>query len=396
MSPNDESTNSDANISDEEKRFAPPELKAEKKPEIENTDKTSKETTPKKADQKDETSEEKAPESKTTETASEQAASSTEKEKTSPAQEEKPSAELDSQETAIQKETNKKPQGSIPNKKSKLSAIVLDILILVLVVGAGFVGWKYYEQNKALPPSLLERTKLDYENILEQYQKTQLDLINAEKRRIHIDSLIKQTDRLMDMRKALELKRETLAQKEKEIADKRAEMRAYFLRFRNAARKNGRSLEFESLILPKTKQTFLEVVVQRVLPNGISIVHAGGATMIPAQDLPEELQTRWAYTDPLGIADMEVEAAADNKLKEKLGRNLPKLKSIPGEELDNDTQPTPANLATPKAIETKSYDPPSKAPSVTTGTTPSKTNTEEPSNLDDKWTPPVPPLPLEN
>lgn len=393
MSSNDESNNSDVIISDEDKRYAPPELTTEKKNKVESSDQTPTDT----ASQKTEKEEKKESDTTESDTTPKQVKPSTKKEEETPArQEEKTTDKLSSQETVAKNEAKKESQEPSSRKKSSFSTIILDILILLMIVGAGFVGWKYYEQNKALPPTLLERTKLDYENILEQYQKTQLDLINAEKRRIHIDSLIKQTDRLMDMRKALELKREALSQKEKEIADKRAEMRAYFLRFRNAARKNGRDLEFESLILPKTKQTFLEVVVQRVHPNGISIVHAGGATLIPAQDLPEELQTRWGYTDPLGIADMEVEAAADNKLKEKLGKNIPKLKSIPGEEVDSDAVPSPTAIVPPKAIGTKSYDPPSKAPSVATGTTPSKKNTEEPSNLDDKWAPPAPPLPLEN
>lgn len=389
MSSKDESTNSDVIISDEDKRYAPLELKTEQKNEVKSSDPTPSDTAPKKTEK----NEEKSVVTTKSDANPQPVAPSTEpKEETKIPAKEKPSEKLSSQETVAKKE----PQASSAHKKSTFSTIILDTLILLMIVGAGFVGWKYYEQNKALPPTLLERTKLDYENILEQYQKTQLDLINAEKRKIHIDSLIKQTDRLMDMRKALELKREALTQKEKEIADKRAEMRAYFLRFRNAARKNGRNLEFESLILPKNRQTFLEVVVQRVHPNGISIVHAGGATLIPAQDLPEELQTRWGYTDPLGIADMEVEAAADSKLKEKLGKNIPKLKSIPGEEVDSDVVPPPTALALPKAIGPKSYDPPSKAPSVATGTPPSKRNTEEPSNLDDKWTPPTPPLPLEN
>lgn len=296
-------------------------------------------------------------------------------------------------------ETELEDEGEDPKKTSSKSSLWTNALIGVLAVLLVGMGYLYHEQRKSLPPDPLEVAREEFDTVKKEYDKARLVAFETEKRAIQNQVLREKQKTLYLLQQENNRKEKEIEGLEREILGLRVQMRSYFAQYKEFARKKARGLHFDSLTTVKTKKTYLNVEIQRVTDDSVSIVHAGGATKIAPADLSEALRSRFAYGDPLGLAAMDDEKAAEDKQKEEIGKYLPNVKGF--KEDGAATENKPANPAGGKvdgdALLKGDFEPPSKLPNVDTkGGAPSA----EPSGasgdelLNDGWVPPSAPLPF--
>lgn len=280
--------------------------------------------------------------------------------------------------------------------EKKDSSLWWNICIAFCFMLLAGMAYLYFQQKELLPPDPLEKAKAQYQMVKDAYDRLVFESVDTQHRAIRNQVLLLKGQELANLKQETvdgEKRIETL---EKEILGLRGQMKAYYSLYKEHARKNARTLHFDSLTTVNTKKTYLNVNVQRVTDQGVSIVHAGGVVTLKPSDLSEALQIRFAYGDPLGLANMEKEQAEEEVQKQNVGKYLP--------ELDTDHQSPATGTAVParrpvnnEALLKGDFDPPTKLPNVDTKPGRNEAPAREQSVddiLNDGWVPPNAPIPM--
>ncbi len=291
---------------------------------------------------------------------------------------------------------------SIAPASSGSSMFFWNICIIIGLAMVGGLGYMLYMQNQSMPEDLLTKAKKDFDQVQVQYNKAKLNSFDVEKRRIRNKALIEKGEMATILEQNVDLKTKKIEDIEREILGVRGEMRSYFQNYKMATRRKARNLHFDTIMTTKTKKTYLDASVQRVTDSYVSIVHAGGAVRLEPSDLPEALQNRLGFGDPLGLKLMDAEIAQEKKEKESIDKYLPaahsikerqmmteRLTSMPSATQSSQSQQPVSSSAVqpvgqPAPVPSSSIEPPSGLPRVDTSN----------KSVDDNWVPPAAPMPF--
>ena len=241
------------------------------------------------------------------------------------------------------------------------------IIVLVVFLVAGMV-YMYWQQQKTMPKTPLENAMEEYTRLKERYTNEKIASFEVQKRQIMNDLYLQKLEQIASLEGGVQLKLKKVEDLKREIMGVRGEVRSYFSRYKANTRKKARNLHFESIMTTKTGQTYLDVTIQRVTDDYVSIVHAGGASRLAPDDLPESIQTRLAYGDPLGIAVMDEEI---RQQQEDGAREKPSVISVAEKMETANGKMYNAPSASPVSqfhapVSSAEIEPPSKLPSVST------------------------------
>lgn len=309
-----------------------------------------------------------------------------------------------SDEDALEDSGNKQPE--VSGASSNFSSVLFWNICIILGIGlVGGMGYMIYEQSKIMPEDPLTKANNEFEQVRNEYNKKKLEFFDVEKRKIRNKALIEKGEAVTILEQNVDLKNKKISDLEREILGVRGEMRSYFQRYKADTRRKARNLHFDTIMTEKTKKTYLDVSIQRVTDSYISIVHAGGATRLDPSDLPEALQNRLGFGDPLGLKLMEAEVAQEKQEKEALDKYLPASHSLQErqmltEQLTEIVTPVQQQVDQPAARQTASsaYQPaarPAPVPASDIEPASGKPRVDTSGHsLDDNWVPPAAPQPF--
>jgi hypothetical protein len=250
------------------------------------------------------------------------------------------------------------------DKASRLFWMLVFGMLCVLILGLAYLC---YEQYRMLPPDPLEVVEQKYKKTVEIYNQRLLDSFEVEKAKIRGEAFVQKREAVQIREQNVALKERSVADLEREILGVRGQMRSYFKRYCEHTRRKARDLHFDSIITERTKKTFLDVSIQKVTKDYVSIVHSGGATRLSPSELSPALRERLAYGDPLGLRELDQEMKELKMDREREEKRMPKTygpqeRQAIAEKLMN--IPQSADKVAPATAE--SIEPPSKMPKVET------------------------------
>ncbi len=255
-------------------------------------------------------------------------------------------------------------------KKKKEDALFWNCLMAIMVLLVVGVGYLVYDQYSKLPDPIQDiKNELvaNHAKILEK----QAQLKVAQDKCIPKKQLLDILDIQKNTAEQLEETQKSIDNARQRVAGVRGEIRSYYERYRQKARKDARGKRFKIIKTVYSGKTYLNVEIKKVDKSSVSIIHEQGSGVIAASDLPDELRELFAYGDPLNINEMN---QSDEALKSPLVNR--KKKPAP--------QPKPAPKKESVIIE--DLDPPSGSPRIQT---PTQTDENGAQNNGDVWVPPA-------
>lgn len=275
----------------------------------------------------------------------------------------------------IEEETGEEVEEIVEEDEEKphSSSFFWNIVIVLVILMLGGMGFMYWKQMQTMPKTPLENAMEEYRMLKDIYTKEKIAFFDVQKQQISNELYLQKLEQIAALEETVLLKQKKIDDLKREIMGVRGEIRSYFSRYKANTRKKARNLHFDSIMTVKTGQTYLDATIQRVADDFVSVVHAGGAVRIAPDDLPEAIQTRLAYGDPLGIAMMDEEI---RQQQEESKRRKPSAVSV-AEEMNATEQkiynapsvsapaPAPAPLP-PVPVSSADLEPPSKLPDVKT------------------------------
>lgn len=258
-------------------------------------------------------------------------------------------------------------------KSGNAGFISVIVILLVLLLGAGAIVLKQKEEMKnKLPevdPYMLSEQR--YNNSVRELTKTKLIYLEVEKDLLNLKHLNEEKSHLDAIKKSVTDFAPQKQELKQQIEAVKAEMLAYYDRYKTNTQKQAKGLALDQLITRSGKQ-YLEVSVNRCTDSQISITHASGATRLPISDLPDALLDRLAYTNPFDDIVLE---------KETLEVEAPTT-ATPGR--------TTAKAAAPpqkkngRSLSAKNYEPPVGKPAVKAPTQLDQPAGKIPQNMDNE------------
>lgn len=238
-------------------------------------------------------------------------------------------------------------------KSGNAGFISVIVILLVLLIGAGAIVWKQKEEMKdKLPevdPYMLSEQR--YNNSIRELTKTKLIYLQVEHDLLNLKHLNEEKSHLDTIKKSvtdIDPQKQELKQ---QIEAVKAEMLAYYDRYKTNTQKQAKGLALDQLITRSGKQ-YLDVSVNRCTDSQISITHASGATRLPISDLPDALLDRLAYTNPFDDIVLEKETLeVEVPTSATPGRTTAKVAAAPQKK-------------NARSLSAKNYEPPVGKPAV--------------------------------
>lgn len=257
-------------------------------------------------------------------------------------------------------------------KSSNAGFISIIVILLVLLIGAGAIVWKQKEEMKdKLPevdPYMLSEQR--YNNSIRELTKTKLIYLQAEQDLLNLKHLNEEKSHLDTVKRSVTDIAPQKQELKQQIEAVKAEMLAYYDRYKANTQKQAKGLALDQLITRSGKQ-YLDVSVNRCTDSQISITHASGATRLPISDLPDALLDRLAYTNPFDDIVLE---------KETLEVEVPTT-ATPGRTTAKAVAPQKKNV---RSLSAKNYEPPVGKPAVKAPTQFDQPAGKIPHNMDDE------------
>ncbi|MEG0836300.1 MAG: hypothetical protein RSF35_00035 [Akkermansia sp.] len=220
-------------------------------------------------------------------------------------------------------ETSEPTEGDASSHPHQTSPLIWNIVILIIILIISGMAYMYWKQMQDMPMTPLQKAEIEYNELKTRYNKEKLEFFEVEKRKIRNQTIVQKRAQADELEKNVDLKNKEIENLEREIMGIRGEIRSWFTQYRDNTRRKARNLHFDDIVTVKTGKTYLDATIQRVTDQYISIVHAGGAIRISPSDLPEALRERLAFSDPLGIQQMDEEVQQEQQRKAALGKYLP-------------------------------------------------------------------------
>ncbi len=255
-------------------------------------------------------------------------------------------------------------------KKKKEDALFWNCLIAIMMLLVVGVGYLVFDQYSKLPDPIQDiknELAANHAKILEK----QAQLKAAQDKCIPKKQLLDILDIQKNTAEQIEETQKSIDDARQRVAGVRGEIRSYFSRYRQNARKNAKGKKYKILKTVSGK-TYIEVVIKHIYKDRVNISFNGGNCDIAASDLPDDIRTEFAYGDPLNIHEMN---QSDDALKS------------PVVERKKKTAPTPKPA--PKQKETVIIDdlePPSGSPHIQTPTQSDESGTQDNGDV---WVPPA-------
>lgn len=247
-------------------------------------------------------------------------------------------------------------EAGTPHKEKKsgnAGFISIIVILLVLLIGAGAIVLKQKEEMKDKLPKVDPYTLSEqrYNNSIRELTKTKLIYLQVEQDLLNLKHLNEEKAHLDTIKKSVTDIAPQKQELKQQIEAVKAEMLAYYDRYKTNTQKQARGLALDQLLTRSGKQ-YLDVSVNRCTDSQISITHASGATRLPISDLPDALLDRLAYTNPFDDIVLE---------KETLEVEVPTT-ATPGRTTAKAAAPTQKTSA--RSLSAKNYEPPVGKPAV--------------------------------
>ena len=233
--------------------------------------------------------------------------------------------------------------------------ILLSVCLCLLFVFAYIIKTQRDALPETDPYELAEQT---YKQTYETHIKAKLKSLELEQNMLKAQKLQSSYNQLIKAKELIALQQDQKIALQAEIAGLKKEMLTYYKRYKSLTQKQARGIYLDHLVTRSGKE-FSEVSIRECTPKQISIIHSEGSTRLSLSDLPDALLDRLAYSHP--FTDLLTEKATDKA--PKMGNS--KATVVFGEDpAKRNMDPNEESLLP----DLQSYDPPSKAPSVSSPT----------------------------